>query len=110
MLPEKEISLEMRKRLVKSFMDIIILRELKTRGALSGYDVIAYIHKKFDLLVSPGTAYALLYSMQRKGLIENTVESCKKVYKITEKGRKMLDSILRREEEIRHLVNSIFSK
>jgi DNA-binding PadR family transcriptional regulator len=110
MLPEKEISLELRKRLVKSFMDVIILRELKTRGVLSGYDVIAYIHKKFDLLMSPGTAYSLLYSMQRRGLIKNTVEGCKKVYKITEKGQKMLNDILRCEEEIRQLVNSIFSK
>jgi hypothetical protein len=54
MLPEKEISLEIKKRFVKKFMDIIVLRELENGSNLSGYDVVALIHKKFDLLVSRG--------------------------------------------------------
>jgi len=32
-------------------------------GSLSGYDVISYIHNKFNLLVSSGTVYSLLYSL-----------------------------------------------
>jgi len=109
MLPEKEISLEIRKRLVKNFMDLIILKELEKSESISGYDIVALIHKKFDLLMSPGTAYALLYSMERKKLIEATVEGNKRVYKLSEKGLKVLHNISKHEEEIWWLIKSIFN-
>jgi hypothetical protein len=66
MPPEKEKTLDVRKKVLKNFLDVIILRELEGNDSLSGYDVIAIIHKKFDLLMSPGTTYALLYSLERK--------------------------------------------
>lgn len=62
---------KMHERIIKNFMDIIILAELRN-GAISGYDVISFIHNKFHLLVSSGTVYSLLYSLERNGLIEGT--------------------------------------
>lgn len=52
-------------------MDIIILAELRNRP-MSGYDVISFIHNKFRLIVSSGTVYSLLYSLERNGLITGT--------------------------------------
>jgi DNA-binding PadR family transcriptional regulator len=109
MLPEKEISLEIKKRLVKKFMDVIVLRELENSSNLSGYDVVTLIHKKFDLLVSPGTAYALLYSMERKGLIEATVDGGRRVYKLSETGLRVLHNISKHGEEIWRLAKSMFN-
>jgi len=60
---------EMHGRIVKNFMDILIMAELKD-SPMSGYDVISFIHKKFRLLVSSGTVYSLLYSLERDGFIE----------------------------------------
>ena len=57
---EGRILKKMHERIIKNFMDIIIMAELRN-GALSGYDVISYIHNKFNLLVSSGTVYSLLY-------------------------------------------------
>ncbi|MDH5450282.1 MAG: hypothetical protein OEX77_05180 [Candidatus Bathyarchaeota archaeon] len=62
---ETGILKKMHERIIKNFMNIIILAKLRN-GALSGYDVISFIHNKFHLLVSSGTVYSLLYSRERK--------------------------------------------
>ena len=64
---EEQIVEKLHKRSVKSFMDILILAELENRP-MSGYDAIALIHNKFDVLVSAGTVYSLLYSLARTQL------------------------------------------
>lgn len=110
MFPDKEISVELQRRIARNFMDFLILKERENGHNLSGYDVIAFMHKKFDLLVSPGTAYALLYSMERKGLIKGVMEGKRRVYRLSEKGQKIIENILKHGEEIQWLVKSIFSK
>ena len=66
---EARIIQKMHERVIKSFMDTIIMTELQN-GPISGYDVISYIHNKFGFLASSGTVYSLLYSLERNGLIE----------------------------------------
>jgi DNA-binding PadR family transcriptional regulator len=77
----------MHERIVKNFMCITILTELRN-GPISGYDVISFIHNKFHLLVSSGTVYSLLYSIERNGLIKGTWKERKRVYKLEEIGKK----------------------
>ena len=61
---EEQIVEKFHKRCVKSFMDILILAELEN-GPVSGYDAIAFIHDKIGVLVSAGTVYSLLRSLER---------------------------------------------
>jgi DNA-binding PadR family transcriptional regulator len=82
---EGKILRKIHERIIKNFMDVIIMTELRN-GSLSGYDFISYIHNKFNLLVSSGTVYSLLYSLERNGLIEGVWEERKRVYKLTQKG------------------------
>ena len=93
-------------RIIKNFMDVVILAELKTRS-LSGYDVISFIHNKFHLLVSSGTVYSLLYSLERNGLIEGTWNERKRVYKLTEKGERTIETILGANDKIKNLIASL---
>ncbi|MCB2171849.1 PadR family transcriptional regulator [archaeon] len=51
-----------------------------------GYGIIADIHKRFDVLLSPGTLYPLLYSLEKKGLIAIEQDGRRKNYLLTEKG------------------------
>jgi hypothetical protein len=55
---EGRILKKMHERIIKNFIGIIIMAELRD-GPLSGYDVISYIYNKFNLLVSSGTVYSL---------------------------------------------------
>ena len=103
---EGKVLKKMHERIIKNFMDIIILAELKT-GPLSGYDVISFIHNKFHLLVSSGTVYSLLYSLERNGLIEGTWNERKRVYNLTEKGGKTIETILGANDKINHFITSL---
>jgi len=103
---EGRISKKMHERIVKNFMDIIILAELRNR-AMSGYDVISFIHNKFRLLVSSGTVYSLLYSLERNGLVEGTWNERKRVYKPTEKGVKTIETILNANDRIKSFITNI---
>jgi len=103
---EGKILKRMHERIIKNFMDIIIMAELKS-GPLSGYDVISFIHNKFHLLVSSGTVYSLLYSLERNGLIEGAWNERKRVYKLTEKGRKTIETILNANDKINNFVTAL---
>jgi len=96
---EAKILKKMHERTIKSFMDVVIMSEIRSTP-LSGYDVISYINNKFNILVSSGTVYALLYSLERNGLVEGTWIEKKRTYKLTEKGEKTIATILSAHEKI----------
>lgn len=83
---EASVLRKMHRRFIKSSLEVLILSEL-LNCPMSGYDVIGFIHKKFHLLVSSGTVYSLLYSLERDGLIEGTWNQRKRVYVLTDKGQ-----------------------
>jgi len=97
---EGRILKKMHERIIKNFMDIIIMTELRN-APLSGYDVISYIHSKFNLLISSGTIYSLLYSLERNGLVEGVWDERKRIYKLTEKGQKTIETILNAGDKIK---------
>jgi len=96
----------MHRRIVKTFLDVLVLAELRN-GPLSGYDVIAFIHNKFRLLVSSGTVYSLLYSLERDGLIRGVWNQRKRVYQLTEKGEDTIKTILNANDKIQYLTMSL---
>jgi len=103
---EGKILKRMHERIIKNFMDIIILAELRN-GPLSGYDVISFIHNRFHLLVSSGTVYSLLYSLERNMLIEGAWNERKRVYVLTDKGRKTIDTILCANDKIKNFITGL---
>jgi len=103
---EGKILKKMHERIIKNFMDIVILAELKN-GPLSGYDVISLIHTRFHLLVSSGTVYSLLYSLERNDLVEGTWNERKRVYKLTEKGVKTIETIMGANDKLRNLLSNL---
>lgn len=103
---EGKVLKRMHEKIIKNFMDIIILAEVKKRP-MSGYDVISYIHNKFHLLVSSGTVYSLLYKMERNGLIEGTWNERKRVYAPTEKGEKTIKTILNANDKIKNFITNL---
>jgi DNA-binding PadR family transcriptional regulator len=103
---EGKILRKIHERIIKNFMDVIIMTELRN-GSLSGYDFISYIHNKFNLLVSSGTVYSLLYSLERNGLIEGVWEERKRVYKLTQKGDKTINTMLGASDKIKGFMANI---
>ena len=102
---EIQIINKMNERIIKNFLDIIIMSELRN-GPFSGYDITSYIHNKFQLLVSSGTIYSLLYSLERNNLVEGIWDERKRTYNLTKKGIHTIDTILNVNPDIRAFVTS----
>ncbi|HMK94041.1 MAG TPA: PadR family transcriptional regulator [Candidatus Limnocylindrales bacterium] len=103
---EARILKKMHEKVIKTFMDTIVMNELQN-GPISGYDVISYIHSKFGILVSSGTVYSLLYSLERSGLVAGVWIERKRVYRLTEKGSKTIETILSSNEEIKSFMATV---
>lgn len=103
---EARIIKKMHERVIKTFMDTIIMSELQN-GPISGYDAISYIHNKFGFLVSSGTVYSLLYSLERNGLVEGAWMERKRIYKLTEKGAKTIETILNSNDKIKSFMSIV---
>ena len=103
---EARVIKKMHERVIKTFMDTIIMSELQN-GPISGYDVISYIHSKFGFLVSSGTVYSLLYSLERNGLVEGAWIERKRVYKLTERGSNTIQTILNSHEKIKSFMATV---
>jgi DNA-binding PadR family transcriptional regulator len=91
-------------------MDIIILKYLKNSHPISGYDVIKHLHQKFHMLLSPGTVYSVLYSLERKNLIQGHISNGKRLYNLTKQGEKLLTNIHTAETNIQSLLSYLFSE
>jgi DNA-binding PadR family transcriptional regulator len=91
-------------------MDIIILKHLKNNNHISGYDVIKHLHQKFHMLLSPGTVYSILYSLERQNLIQGYVNNGKRVYKLTKQGEKFLANICTAKTSIQSFLSDVFSE
>lgn len=105
---QEKILDEINERIVKNFLDIVVMEKLKSES-LSGYDFIAYINKRFNMLISAGTVYSLLYSLERKQLIEGSGEERRRTYKLSEKGNQAIDIILKEQETIKDYLENIFN-
>jgi len=104
---ESEVLNEMHQKIVKNFLDTIILMELR-KHSMNGYDVISFVHNNFHMLLSPGTVYSYLYSLERSGLIKGELAQKRRVYTLTPKGEETVDELLDSKDKILGLMLSIF--
>ena len=82
---------------------MLILGALQEKP-LSGSNIIGLVHRRFDVLVSSDTVYFILYSLERKGLVNATLENRKRVYTITDQGAQTLEIVGRANGEIHGLL------
>lgn len=98
--------MDLHKRIVRDFLDVLVLAELQ-KGPMSGYDVIGFVHDKHRLLISSGTVYSVMYSLERNGLISGVWTQRKRVYKLTEGGEKTIMKVMTAKDPIAFLVSSL---
>jgi DNA-binding PadR family transcriptional regulator len=109
-LLENKILREMHKRIVKSLLDVIVLVELRERAVLlGGYDVLKLLYQEFGVMISSGTVYAVLYSLERDGLIEGKATKSKRTYVLTEKGENKIKAISEVKANILDLLTRILT-
>lgn len=100
---------ELRKRLVKTLLDTLILTELRNRP-MSANEAFFFFLEKFDVWISAGTVYHYMYSMEREGLIEATLVAKNKrgrVYTLTDKGKETIKVVLNANEQIQRWISNV---
>ncbi len=102
---EAQIISKMNERIIKNFLDLIIMNELRN-GPFSGYDIISYIHNKYQLLISSGTIYSLLYSLERSNLVSGVWTERKRTYQLTKRGEHVIGIVLTANPDIRSFASS----
>ena len=93
MLLEKERKFEegITGRHVKAFLDLLILGILNGKS-MYGYKIIAAVHKEFGVLLSPGSLYPLLHTLEEKGMVDSQFQGGRIVYSMTSNGRKIFQN------------------
>lgn len=86
----------------------LYLLKLLDESPRHGYDVIRLLEDRFMGLYapSPGTIYPRLARLEAEGLVTQSQEGGRKVYRITEAGR---EELRRRQDELDHLETEIRS-
>jgi len=99
----------LRRRIIRNFLDILILSMLRDNPYITGYNVITFIRKKYGVLISTGAAYSTLYSMERRGLIRGTLKGKKRFYSISPKGKEFIRVITDNSNIITELTVAILN-
>jgi DNA-binding PadR family transcriptional regulator len=102
---EDEVLKRAQNEIVSAHIETLILVRLR-KVRLSGYDLLKMIRVDFNLLVSPGTMYSALYSLERKGYIVCSVNGRRRTCTLTEKGETLLQ-ILTESKRLRILLNKL---
>lgn len=105
----RNIEKNWRERVVKSNLDLIILRLLRSKPQW-GYEVNIAIRDKYRVYLSAGTLYPLLHSLESDGYIQGEWEAEKgrgrRIYKITETGINFLEAGERATVELARLIQA----
>jgi DNA-binding PadR family transcriptional regulator len=102
-----ETSLDL--RLINDFMDIIILKLIRKNSGSNGYKLSKLVHRDYNLLVSAGTIYSVVYSLERHGFIKGCQEGRGRGYKLTKEGENFFSKISMGNELNHTIFNSIFN-
>jgi len=96
-------------RVIKEFLDVIILYELAERKQLTGYEIAVLGREKFGIALSPGTVYMTMYAMERRGLIEGKNDGKKTNFCLTAKGERALGGIGVAQGELSDFLRNLFT-
>jgi PadR family transcriptional regulator PadR len=90
----RNIEKDWRERVVKSNLDLIVLKLLRSKPQW-GYEVNIAIRDRYRVYLSAGTLYPLLHSLESNGYIQGEWEADKRrgrrIYKITDTGINFLE-------------------
>lgn len=87
----QKIDKEDKENIVRKNLENIILYSLK-KQPMCGYDIIKTVFQRFHVLISPGSVYPLLYSLEDKGILKAEIEKEKtKIYSLTRNGEKIIE-------------------
>ena len=99
---DPEAFFEADEKFVRQNLERIVLSLLEQQP-LCGYDIIKIIFQRFNIPVSHGRVYPLLYSLEGRGILKSEIKKGARIriYLITDQGIEFIKSRQNEFEEIR---------
>lgn len=107
---EEEIAKEIRERTVESFLDFLILTKLTKNPSMSTDDLMGFLNQNFKVSLSHGIFYSHLFHLEQDRLICRHHVKKKKIYRITEKGKKKIDIARENKNATQWVVDEAFGE
>jgi DNA-binding PadR family transcriptional regulator len=104
---ESELLTQMNERIIKNFLDILILVELK-RGPLSYGELADVFHKRFSEIVDFTLVDSTLDFLESEDLITSRRAKDRKIYALTKKGEQKVRAFLNSKDKILGLFVNLF--
>jgi DNA-binding PadR family transcriptional regulator len=104
---ESEILNKMHERVVKGFLDMVILMELKKRS-MNANDVVAFVQNKFYTQIGLGTVHSYLCFLERNDLVKGEWAKKSRIYELTEHGKEKVKAFLNSKDKILGIVLNLF--
>ena len=104
---ESELLIQMNERIVKNFLDMLILIELK-RGPLSYSELASVFRKRFGEIVDFSLVDLNLNFLEKEGLIMSRKAKSSKAYALTTKGEEKVRAFLNSKNKILGLFLNLF--
>ncbi len=104
LIDKSKLSVDSIEKMVKDNLETIILALLQKRP-MCGTEMIATLHLEFNVLLSPGTIYPLLHSLEEKGLVTSKKNGKAKTYVSAEDAELRIRSLLDEHIQARKFLN-----
>ena len=83
------------------------MAQLSERGVLSATNIISIFKKRYDIQLSAGTVYPVLYVLEKDGNIKRLPNRRKKLYVLTSKGKKTIKNMRGNIGELKKMINDL---
>jgi DNA-binding PadR family transcriptional regulator len=102
-LEQSKLSDDALKKMVKDNLETILLALLH-RKTMCGTEIMGAIHLKFHVLLSPGTIYPLLHSLDERGLITAKSYGKEKAYASVDSAKTKIERLVDEQIQARKLL------
>jgi hypothetical protein len=101
-----EVFNELYERTVRSYLDVLLMQELKNNSPKSTHELMDAINSKYSSNISWGLLFATLISMQKNGLLNEVSVNQKAVYELSLKGSQRAVLIVDFAVQLKDFLNS----
>jgi len=108
-LDRSKLSVESIEKMVKDNLETIILA-LICRRSMCGTDLTKTIHLEFNVLLSPGTIYPLLHSLEEEGLITSEKSGKAKTYTVAKDTKMKVKNLVEERIQSHRLLSQYLEK
>jgi len=105
-----DVNSDLKGRLAKGLLDLIVMALISSSSSFGAYDLIGLIRADFEVMVSPGVIYPVLFTLEREGLLRTRWKQRKKVYELTEEGQRYVAKLTKAYADAHRKVLSVLER